>query len=367
MRIVYMLTSLGIGGAEKQVVLLAERMHARGHVVRILVLMEPADQEWRTNIVVDHLGVRKSPAYVIAGAYHAVRILGAFRPDVLHCHTLHANLFGRLLKIALPWLRVISTIHNTYEGDWRRMLAYRVTDRLCLRTFAVCQAAAHEAVRRRAVPALNCPVIHNGFDADEYMPESARRVRFREEMAADDFVWVTVGRIVPAKDYGGLLRAFARVHQDTTPVELWIVGEGRADYGNRMRALSIELGLEKVVRWLGLRDDLAALLDAADGFVLGSAWEGMPLAIGEAMAMEKPCVVTDVGGAKEILGTCGTLVRTGDPDALAAAMLGVMAESADARLHTGRAARRRIQERFSMDAKATEWEAVYESFVVQRT
>jgi glycosyltransferase involved in cell wall biosynthesis len=70
-----------------------------------------------------------------------------------------------------------------------------------------------------------------------------------------------------------------------------------------VQALAADLG--NSVRWLGLRRDMPALLDAADGFVLSSAWEGMPLAVGEAMAMEKSVVATDVGGVRELMGDTG--------------------------------------------------------------
>ena len=66
------------------------------------------------------------------------------------------------------------------------------------------------------------------------------------------------------------------------------------------------------MRWLGLRRDMPALLDAADGFVSGSAWEGMPLAVGEAMVMEKPIVATDVGGVRELVGDAGAIVEAKD-------------------------------------------------------
>jgi len=117
------------------------------------------------------------------------------------------------------------------------------------------------------------------------------------------------------------------------------------------------------VRWLGLRRDLSALFDAADAFVLASAWEGMPLVIGEAMAMEKPIVATDVGGVREMVGDNGALIPAQHPAALAEAMLALMHTPADARQAQGRAARRRIASSFSLDARVDEWEAFYRSLV----
>jgi glycosyltransferase involved in cell wall biosynthesis len=85
----------------------------------------------------------------------------------------------------------------------------------------------------------------------------------------------------------------------------------------------------------------------------------MPLALGEAMAMEKPVVATDVGGVRELVGEAGVIVLRKDSEALADAMLGQMQSSPEDRQALGRAARARIRGNFSMDAKADEWEALY--------
>jgi glycosyltransferase involved in cell wall biosynthesis len=114
-----------------------------------------------------------------------------------------------------------------------------------------------------------------------------------------------------------------------------------------------------MIRWLGLRRDLPALLDAADGFVSSSAWEGMPLAVGEAMAMEKLVVATDVGGVRELVGDEGYLVPPRDPAALAAGMREVMQTNVSISVANRRSARARICKCFNMDAKPLEWESLY--------
>jgi glycosyltransferase involved in cell wall biosynthesis len=118
--------------------------------------------------------------------------------------------------------------------------------------------------------------------------------------------------------------------------------------------------LDHVLR-LGLRRDIPALLDAADGFVLSSAWEGMPLAVGEAMAMEKPVVATDVGGVRELVGDAGAIAPAKNSRALAEAMLAMMRSPTETRAQLGRTARERVCSRFSMDRKADEWETLYRS------
>jgi glycosyltransferase involved in cell wall biosynthesis len=367
MRIVYVLTSLGMGGAERQVLALGERMSLRGHAVVLMILRPGLAEEWPTRLDVFHLDMRRTPLSVLRGIAQGRRFLREFRPDIVHSHGFHSNLIARIFPLFRAAPAAISTIHNVYEGGWPRMFAYRFTDPLSRLTTAVSTAAADRFVRLKAVPAQKCIVLSNGIDAQEFAPSPERRLRLRSQMnLCEEFIWLAAGRIVPAKDYPNLLRAFAKVHSVIPATQLWIAGEAATAEAKPLRALSAELGLSNAVRWLGLRRDLPALLDAADGFVLGSAWEGMPLAVGEAMAMEKPVVATDVGGTRELVGEAGALVPAGDAAALAQAMLAIMNTSTEDRLTLGRTARLRIAKSFSIDAKADEWEALYQSVLAQQ-
>ena len=120
------------------------------------------------------------------------------------------------------------------------------------------------------------------------------------------------------------------------------------------------------MRWLGMRRDVQQLLNAADGFVMSSAWEGIPLAIAEAMAMEKPVVATNVGGVSELVGSFGHLVPAQDSVLLAKAMLRVMRISPEARTEIGGACRRRIAAEFNMDMRVEEWEKLYADVLAAR-
>jgi glycosyltransferase involved in cell wall biosynthesis len=358
-RIVYLLTTLGVGGAEKQAVAVAEQMAARGHAVSLVVLKHTVE-EWPVKLPVLRLNMRKSPLGVWRGLRFASNFLALFRPDLMHSHTFPANLFSRLLRLgegrrdAAP--AIVNTIHNVYEGGWHRMAIYTATDPLCDAVTAVSRAAAERYARLHAVSRKKLSVLTNGIDTGLFAADRVRKSRVRKQMLAGDrFIWLAVGRIAPAKDYPNLLRAFALAKAEESDMELWIAGEGVSD-----------LSEDTHVRMLGLRRDVVELLDAADGFVLSSAWEGLPLALGEAMAMEKPVVATDVGGVRELAGKHGVLVPAKDSQALAVAMLGVMRMDRSSRRFMGRAARARIETDFSMEAKADAWEALYERTIHER-
>ncbi len=182
MRIVYVLTSLGMGGAERQVLALADRMASRGNTVALLVLRPRLKEEWPTPLNVIRLEIRRTPFSVLAGILRGRRFLRDFKPDVMHSHSFHANIVARLLKVLVPDTVVLSTVHNVYEGGWLRMAAYGVTDALSYRTTAVSQAAADRFVRLKAVPNRKCIVVTNGIDTAEFIPDAARRCSMRARM-----------------------------------------------------------------------------------------------------------------------------------------------------------------------------------------
>jgi len=361
MRIAYILNTLGIGGAERLVVSLAERMAARGHAVQIVVLLQEHPEDWKTTVPVVRLGLRPSGRGALRGLARAVGAMRAFRPDVIHGNNFHGNLMARAMRLACPRARVISTLHNEYEGGHGRMLALKCTDALTERTVAVCHAVAERAMQLGIVPERKVSVITNGVDVDRFCPDPQRRVMVRRALdAGDDFIWLSVGRLAEAKDYPTLLRAFAQARSAMRTTQLWIAGTGEEEYAEVLRITAMRFAVADAVQWLGAQRDVAALLDAADGFVLGSAWEGMPMALAEAMAMEKPVVSTGVGGVIELTGSCGLVVPPRNPDALARAMMSIMNTPLAARRFLGQSARERVRERFNMDAKARDWEDLCE-------
>src|ERR1700761_1194883 len=150
MRVAYILTSLGVGGAERQVLWLASRMARAGHTVRLIVLLprgaddllsKSALETDLASLDVVYLGIQKNPWSGLRGLVYGASVIRQFRPDLIHTHNFHGNLAGRLLGRLCGGVPVISTIHNVYEGGWLRTLAYRISDPFCRRTIAVSEAA----------------------------------------------------------------------------------------------------------------------------------------------------------------------------------------------------------------------------------
>jgi Glycosyltransferase len=366
MRIAYCIGTLAIGGAEKQTLLLADEMRGRGHSVLILVLFRSDAVELETKLPVLRLNQKRSVIGMLRAQKTAMLFLTAFDAEILHSHTYPANLFARLLHMRGFQGSVVNTFHNVVEGGWLRMLLYRASRRWMTAATAVSEAVREQTARKGLAAEEKIFVIPNGivirdFCRKKCQQEMQRRKALREELADKEaFVWIAVGRIALAKDYPNLLRAFARVRAEETRCELWVVGGVAMDRREaENRALLRKIESAAGVRWLGTRTDVPALMIAADGFVSSSAWEGAPLVVAEAMAAEIPIVATDVGGVKEIVGDCGEVVEKGNGEALAAAMLRVMSETRERRVRRARDGRQRVEERFSMEAIAAQWERFY--------
>lgn len=159
-----------------------------------------------------------------------------------------------------------------------------------------------------------------------------------------------------------MIAAFARLAAERPDSQLVLVGEGSLK--SEVERLVRQGRLEGRVRLLGVRRDVPELLCAADGYVLSSAWEGMPVAVLEASAVGLPIVATRVGGVPEVVedGTTGLLVPPGNPVALAEAMMRLESRSQEDRAAMGRRGRTLVEERYGIDRVMQMWERLYSEF-----
>jgi glycosyltransferase involved in cell wall biosynthesis len=362
MKIVLIITCLGIGGAETQVANLADRLDASGHTVLVISLTDELLVLPKSPTVqVASLNVRKTFLSLARAYAKACVLMRKFSPDVVHSHMVHANIFSRLLRLGAPIPRLICTAHNTNEGGAMWMWAYRITDRLAHLTTNVSQEAVDRYIACAAVAADRIITVHNGIDCEQFHFDPAMRIAIRAalDVPATTQVLLAAGRLCEQKDYPNLLHAFAAVAQQRSDCVLWIAGTGSEQA--HLEAMAAQLGIACRIRFLGVRRDIPVLMSAADIYVLSSAWEGFPLVIGEAMACERIVVSTDAGGIPEWLGQSGYLAPIRDSKALANALLTALNLEPDEKLAQGRAARQRILSRYSLNAVAERWEEIYEA------
>jgi glycosyltransferase involved in cell wall biosynthesis len=232
----------------------------------------------------------------------------------------------------------------------------------------ISEAAAERFVQERIVPRDLLTVVPNGVDADEFrkVPPDARASLRRSLGLDESFVWLAVGRFEVAKDYPNMLHGFARVRERRPRAVLLLVGRGSLQ--EETEQLVASLGLGGAVRFLGVRRDVPELMSAADGYVMSSAWEGMPMVLLEAAAAGLPIVTTAVGGNREVVedGVSGFLVPPRDPVALGGAMLRLAGLTESERRSMGERGRERVRTHYGLTRVAERWESLYDVALARR-
>ncbi len=298
----------------------------------------------------------------------SMKLLSALREgayDVVHTHMFHANIIARLIRPLVRCPVLVSTAHSNVEGGYFRMLMYRYTDRFTDLTTNVSASAVRRYIKIGAAPDGKIRAVYNGIDVSKFNPDFATRLRVRMELglAREDFVVLAVGRLTKAKNYPLLIDAFADVCSSIRHARLVIVGDG--PLAAELREQVSRLENSELVTFLGSRDNVPELMNMADLFVLASQWEGFGLAAAEAMATEIPIVVTDAGGLPEVVGDAGTVVPSGDRQALAASMRAVAQMPVAARARQGKAGRKRVETHFSLRRTADEWLHLYDRLLLR--
>ena len=358
MKILLIITGLGMGGAEHVVVNLADELVIRGHQVKIAyltgdALVLPNNQ----NIEVISIGVKSSKDF--AKAYIKLRaIIKRMQPDVIHSHMFHANFLARLLRLTISSPKVISSSHSTNEGGQLRMLAYRLTDKLVDISTNVSQEAVNALVKKGAVKSGRMISVVNGINVNRFYFDKEERKEKRNELSVTDKkVILAVGRLDKPKDYPNLLNAISLLRQQRQDFKVLIAGDGPLK--EELTALVKKLEIADFVEFLGICRDIPALMSASDVFVLSSSWEGFGLVVAEAMACERVVVATDCGGVGEIVGPEGFLVEPRNDVLLAQALDNALDLDIDECLTIGAAARQRIIDKFSLEANVDAYLELY--------
>jgi glycosyltransferase involved in cell wall biosynthesis len=361
---------MGMGGADSQLLAAAEELRARGHDVLIVSLTPLGPMGLRARSLGIPTESLEMPRGIPdpRGLVRLIRLVRAWRPDVLHSHMVHANLMARALRLVTPVPALVSTIHNIYEGGPLWMAAYRLTNGLVDHMTIISEAAADRFIRERIVPRRLLRVVSNGVDPEPYrqVPSGVRDGLRQALGLGQQFVWLAVGRFEIAKDYPNMLRAFATVRERHPEAVLLLVGRGSLQA--ETEALARELQLGEGVRFLGVRDDVPALVSAADGYVMSSAWEGMPMVLLEAAAGGLPIATTRVGGNHEAVldGESGFLAPPRDHHALASAMLRLMGLTETERRRMGERGREHVRMHHGLTRVVERWEELYREVLARK-
>jgi glycosyltransferase involved in cell wall biosynthesis len=344
--IVVVSTERGWGGGEEQARLLACGLRQRGHACVVFARDGGLFAERMIELgfeVVRFQGKGRRPDSLWSVRQNLRRI----RPDVLHFNDSHALTaagiasLGQRIPARVASRRVIFPIRSS--------LPYRG---LADRVFCVSQAVAEVCVAG-GVPRGHIRVVYDGVDPSRVA--AGDRARGRRSLGLDDqdFLLLTVAKLTDCKGHAYLLDALPAVVQRFPRVRAVLAGDG--ELADALAAHVRRLGLESQVRFVGYRQDVPDLLQAADLFVLPSHTEGLCSTLIDAMLAAKPIVTTTAGGIPEVVGDSGCREECAawsapprDPAALAAAMVQAL-EAPDERRRRGEAGRARAERCFTAD------------------
>jgi glycosyltransferase involved in cell wall biosynthesis len=301
------------------------------------------------------LDLKRTAAWRLVAAVR--RLLKEVRPDILHTHLYHPNLYGRLAALGLG-LPVVAAVHNSYtrvklhRRVWNFLLA-RAGDRVLVGSPQVWR----DVRRYDRVPARRLLLLPYGIRPAE-LETPLSRAEARDRLGVSGFVVGAVGRLEEQKGHGQLLAALPALAREIPDLTVLLVGDGRRRQA--LVAQARDLGVAGQVRFLGTRRDLPEIYRALDVFVQPSLWEGLPLALLKAMGAGLPVVATRVSGALEVIddGVNGRLVNPGDPPDLARAILELYQQPED-RARLGEAARGTVLAHYSQEAMLGRLESLY--------
>lgn len=344
MRILYLITELDPGGAEKALYHLVTRLDRRRFQPEVACLTGRGKVgQWieRQGIPVHYLEMR------LMGLW-ALMAFGGF--DVVHTFLFHANVLGRIVA-RLAGVRAVVSSVRVEEPRRLHQALNTLTWRLADRIVCVSESTARFFSQRTHADARRVVSIPNGVDASRF--RHGGRARPRRPVV------VSVGRLESQKGYDMLIKAVKLCADGGVDAEFAIAGDGPQRQELEQKISGYALGGK--VQFVGRTDDVSGLLAAADVFVSPSRWEGMPNVVLEAMAAGLPVVATAVGGTTELVvhGQTGLLVPPDDTRAMADALTALVS-TPTYRRKLGKRARARVLKHFTWERNVAAFSALYD-------
>jgi glycosyltransferase involved in cell wall biosynthesis len=369
-RVLHVIGSLGMGGANKMLVKLLKCSDRRLFSPTVMTITGRSDLDEdveKLGIRIINLGVSRGR---IPGPGHLTNMIKEVRrlqPELIQGWVYHGNLaasfVARFLKPSPP---VIWNIRQSlYDIDDEKRLT-----RWTIRIGAKISARADKIINNSELSRRQHEefgfsnsrglVIPNGFDTDEFRPDPDARPSVLRELGLKDGIRLVgmVGRYTEAKDHKNFLAA-ARLLNDLDDVHFVLAGPQIDKDNLELKESIATAGVSDRIHLLGIRKDIPRLTAAFDVATLSSRWEGFANVIGEAMACAVPCVVTDVGDSANLVGDTGLVVRRNDASDLARGWRELLAQDQGVRRRLGDSARRRIVDSFSINAVTRRYENVY--------
>jgi glycosyltransferase involved in cell wall biosynthesis len=369
-KVMHVITTLGPAGAETMLCRIASGMDPnkfRNEVVSLTGILDLANRIEATGARVRTLGMKKGTPNPLLVVRLAQWIREA-KPDVIHTWMYHANLIGAFAARLAGNVPVAWSVHHSVLDarlDKRRTMwvnrASALLSNYLPAEIVFCSQASLRIHEELGYAAKKLALIPNGFDLDQAKHDPTARESVRAELGvpSDTRFIGMVARFHPHKDHPNFVRAAQLLHQQMPDVHFLMCGMNVTWENGELAGQIDRAGIRERCHLLGARNDVPRLFSAVDIATSASRSEAFPIAIGEAMACETPCVVTDVGDCALIVGDTGEVVPPENPPALAERWQKLLEAGPEARRRLGIAARQRVQHHFALPAIVERYQELY--------
>jgi glycosyltransferase involved in cell wall biosynthesis len=326
--LIFLIRSLDYGGAERQLVNLVKGLNREEFNPTVLTFYSgPLEKELEEAGICTILLEKKGRWEIFGFLYRLYRKLKVLKPDVIHGYLSMPSILTIMFKPIFPRARMVFGVRASNTDlsryDW---LARFVGSLECfLSRFAdlviVNSKAGFKHCLGQGFPQKKMIVIPNGIDTERFKPDKKAGLKVRKEweVREGEILIGLVGRLDPKKDHTTFLKAASILNKVKKNVRFVCVGKGSEPYKNSLIKIERSLDLSQPIIWVSPRSDMPSVFNAFDIVCSSSSFgEGFPNVIGEAMACQIPCVVTDVGDSSWLVGETGIVVPPNDPHALAA-------------------------------------------------
>lgn len=319
MRVLHIITSLSIGGAEKLMVDLLPRLTAKGVEVELLLFIGKRTMFYdllEKERVKIHFFSEGGSVYNPKHIYHLYRFLRKNKFDIIHTHNTSPQIFAAIVSQFLS-LNLITTEHNTTNRR-RNLKWYKIIDKWMYSRYS-CVVSISDAAHNNLKSYLEISdeankfvTVYNGIDVDKYANAAGIHVS-----AVQKKIVTMVAGFRYQKDQDTLIKAFALLPEGE--FELWLVGDG--ERRKELEDLVAAEALSENIRFWGVRHDVPEILKSSDIIVMSSHFEGLSLSNIEGMSVGKPFISSDVDGLREITAGAGLLFQHGNYSQLANVIL----------------------------------------------
>ncbi|HMP85356.1 MAG TPA: glycosyltransferase [Candidatus Paceibacterota bacterium] len=362
-KILYVITGLGIGGAEMIVKNLCFGLDPKKFEVIILSILPVGDigkTISKKGFSVYSLNVNLK--FNIFLLFKLFNFIHSKKPDIVHGHLFHADFLSRLVCFFFPKIIYISTIHNIFLGGKNRNFLLKITSKIPSATIAVGDSVFNFIIQNKISNKNRTIVIYNGVDIKKKLDNKNFSVRKKLNIKKEEKIITVVARLDLQKGHNYMISAIKKLKSINFKTKTLFIGDGELKK-KIIDKIDTE-NLNDEIKLIGKVNNVADYLSESDLFVLTSDWEGLPLSLIEAILSDVICVCFDVGGVSELIedNVTGFLVEPKNIDMLSEKIKNALLISEDAKKEMTHLARTKAAEKFSLNKMISDHEKLYENF-----